>query len=265
MFGIKKKTEKNGSSVFFSATLAPADYYKGVLGVSSSAELLNVDSPFAKEQLAVAIIESINTRYSGRDESIFSVCRAIAAALSSKRGHYIIFAPSYEYTKRLYDAFTAKYPKINSICQRADMTDEERRLFLEEFSKDSDKYLAAFCVMGGIYSEGIDLSGDKLMGAIVVGIGIPAPSYEREAVAAYYDELCESGKLYSYIYPGMNKVLQAAGRVIRSEDDRGTILLIDDRFRDPVYKKSAPALWGKLHFFDNPKALKEYFESFWNE
>ena len=119
--------------------------------------------------------------------------------------------------------------------------------------------------MGGIYSEGIDLSGDKLIGAIVVGIGIPAPSFEREAVAAYYDELCESGKLYSYIYPGMNKVLQAAGRVIRSEDDRGTILLIDDRFRDPVYKKSAPALWGKLRFFDNPKALKEYFESFWNE
>ena len=262
---IREKTALASGTVFFSATLAPSDYYKGVLGVGSSASLLNVDSPFAKEQLAVAIIESINTRFSARDESLISVCRAIAATLSAKRGHYIVFAPSYEYCDKLHKAFEAKYPKIRSICQKSKMSENEKVQFLNEFSTDPDKYLVAFCVMGGIYSEGIDLVGDKLIGAIVVGIGMPVPTFEREAIAAYYDDLCESGKLYSYVYPGMNKVLQAAGRVIRSEDDRGTILLIDDRFRDPVYKKSSPALWGKLNFFDNPKALKEFFESFWQE
>ena len=262
---ISRRCAMGKSSVFFSATLAPEEYYRGVLGLSSSALSLNVNSPFAKEQLSVAIIESINTRYTARGESLNSACRAIAAALSAKRGHYIVFAPSYEYCSALYEAFRAKYPKIHSICQRANMTEAERRDFLGEFSSETDKYLAAFCVLGGVFSEGIDLAGDKLIGAVVVGIGIPAPSFEREAVAAYYDEISEMGKLYSYIYPGMNRVLQAAGRVIRSEDDRGTILLIDDRFRDPVYKKAAPALWGKLRFFDNPKDLKEYFEKFWED
>ena len=126
-------------------------------------------------------------------------------------------------------------------------------------------YLVAFCVMGGIFAEGIDLVGDKLIGAVIVGIGIPQLSYEREAIAAYYQDKYEMGKEYAYLYPGMNRVFQAAGRVIRREDDRGVIVLIDDRFRDPLYKKSLPGLWSGVRFIGNPKELKEELEAFWKE
>ena len=145
------------------------------------------------------------------------------------------------------------------------MTDKEKSDFLAEFSHGGGGYLAAFCVMGGIYSEGIDLVGDKLIGAVVVGIGMPALSYEREAIAAYYQEKLESGTEYAYLYPGMNRVLQAAGRVIRSENDRGVIVLIDDRFDDPLYKKIVPKLWDGMQFLGDAKLLKERLEEFWLE
>ena len=119
--------------------------------------------------------------------------------------------------------------------------------------------------MGGIYSEGIDLAGDSLIGAIIVGIGMPAISYEREAISAYYDEKYEEGKQFAYIYPGMNRVLQAAGRVIRREDDRGVIVLIDDRFDDPIYKKIIPALWHGMKFIKDPKDLKEILDEVWKQ
>jgi Rad3-related DNA helicase len=119
--------------------------------------------------------------------------------------------------------------------------------------------------MGGIYSEGIDLAGDSLIGAIVVGIGIPSLSYEREVIAAYFEEKYESGKQYAYIYPGMNKVFQAAGRVIRREDDRGVIVLIDDRFADPIYKKSIPNLWEGMQYVCDAKDLKAELDKFWSE
>ena len=119
--------------------------------------------------------------------------------------------------------------------------------------------------MGGIYSEGIDLAGESLIGAVVIGIGIPALSYEREAIAAYYNDKYEEGKQFAYIYPGINKVLQAAGRVIRREDDRGVIVLIDDRFDDPIYKKIIPKLWSGMKYIDDAKALRENLDEFWNK
>jgi Rad3-related DNA helicase len=119
--------------------------------------------------------------------------------------------------------------------------------------------------MGGIYSEGIDLVGDSLIGAIVVGIGMPALSYEREAICAYFDEKYEEGKQFSYIYPGVNRVLQAAGRVIRRETDKGVIVLIDDRFDDPIYKKVIPKLWSGMKFIGDPKELREELDEFWKK
>jgi Rad3-related DNA helicase len=119
--------------------------------------------------------------------------------------------------------------------------------------------------MGGIYSEGVDLSGYSLIGAVVVGIGIPQLSYEREALAEYYEEKYEEGKQYAYVYPGMNRVFQAAGRVIRREDDRGVIVLIDDRFDDPLYKKTVPNLWRGMQFLDHPDELRARIEDFWQE
>ena len=117
--------------------------------------------------------------------------------------------------------------------------------------------------MGGIYSEGIDLAGESLIGAVIVGIGLPGLSNEREALSAYYEEKYEEGKQIAYIYPGMNRVLQAAGRVIRREDDRGIIVLIDDRFNDPIYKKTIPKLWSGMKFTDDAKDLKSALDEFW--
>ena len=151
------------------------------------------------------------------------------------------------------------------ISQRKDMTKREKEDFLAEFKKETGSYLVAFCVMGGIYSEGIDLAGDSLIGAVIVGIGIPSLSYEREAIAEYYQEKYEEGKQYAYIYPGMNRVFQAAGRVIRREDDKGVIVLIDDRFDDPIYKKSLPSLWSGVRFIDDAKRLRELLDDFWRE
>ena len=119
--------------------------------------------------------------------------------------------------------------------------------------------------MGGIYSEGIDLVGDKLIGAVIVGIGMPTLSYEREAIKAYYDDKTEAGTQFAYLYPGMNRVMQAAGRVIRTEDDYGVIVLIDDRFDDPLYKKTVPNLWRGMQFLDHPDELRARIEDFWQE
>jgi Rad3-related DNA helicase len=260
---IRQRLSLGKSTVFFSGTLSPIEYYKDILGGDRSSAVLEVDSPFAPEHLSVSVISHVSTRFNQRDDTLLSICRYIAATLSAKRGNYMIFSPSFAYCEKLYSAFRAKYPKIRTILQKADMTSLEKREFLEEFERDDGSYLAAFCVTGGIYSEGIDLTGDRLIGAVIVGVGLPTPSFEREAICAYYDEVGENGKLYAYIYPGMNKVLQAAGRVIRCEDDRGVIVLIDDRFEDPIYRSSAPYLWRDMKFFADPKALNEHLKDFW--
>ena len=143
------------------------------------------------------------------------------------------------------------------------MTRAEKEEFLAELSKEDKSYLIAFCVMGGIYAEGVDLAGEELIGAVIVGIGMPSLSYEREAIADYYQEKYEEGKQYAYIYPGMNRVFQAAGRVIRRESDRGVIVLIDDRFDDPIYRKSLPKLWEGVKFIGSPRTLREELDEFW--
>lgn len=260
---ISKCLEKGRAAVFFSATLTPLYYYKSTLGADSTADTLSLDSPFVPEQLSVSIMDGVSTRYSERADTLSAVCRVIAATVSAKRGNYIIFVPSFVYADALANAFSAKYPKIKTIVQKKGMTREEKSAFLAEFSKEDKSYLVAFCVMGGIYSEGIDLAGDSLIGTVIVGIGMPGLSYEREAIAAYYDEKYEEGKQFAYIYPGMNRVLQAAGRVIRREDDKGVIVLIDDRFDDPIYKKIIPTLWRGMQYIKDPKELRATLDEFW--
>lgn len=260
---IRKMISRGHGALFFSATLSPANYYRASLGGEGSDQTLEVESPFATEQLAVAIMDKISTRYSEREDTILAVCRAIAATVSARRGNYMVFSPSFAYSQALHKIFSEKYPKIKTLSQTSDMTAREKAAFLEEFKKPSDSYLIGFAVMGGIYSEGIDLAGDSLIGAVVVGIGMPGLSYEREAIAEYYEEKYEEGKQFAYVYPGMNRVFQAAGRVIRREDDRGVIVLIDDRFDDPLYRKSLPKLWGKVKFIGDPKSLRAELDSFW--
>jgi len=260
---IRERLSKGHSALLFSATLSPLDYYREVLGGDRSDEVLEVDSPFDSSQLSFSIMDKISTRYSEREDTLPAVCRAVAATVSAKRGNYMIFSPSFAYSEALADAFKAKYPKIKVLSQKKDMTASEKKKFLAEFKKESDSYLVAFCVMGGIYAEGIDLAGDSLIGAVIVGIGLPSLSYEREAIAAYYQDKYEEGKQYAYIYPGINRVFQAAGRVIRREDDRGVIVLIDDRFDDPIYKKSLPKLYSGVRFIGTAKELRDELDKFW--
>ena len=262
---IRKRLDLCHSSVMFSATLSPLGYYKSVLGGERSDDTLEVPSPFSSEQLSVSIMDKVSTRFSEREDTLSAVCRVIAAAVSAKRGHYMIFSPSFAYSDALAKAFEEKYPKIKIIRQKKNMSNNEKAEFLASFKNEDGKYLVAFCVMGGIYSEGIDLAGDSLIGAVIVGIGIPQLSYEREALTEYFNEKYEMGKQYAYIYPGMNRVFQAAGRVIRREDDRGIIVLIDDRFDDPIYKKSMPDLWRGTKFISDPKRLREVLDEFWRE
>lgn len=260
---IRERLNKGHSALLFSATLSPLHYYRSVLGGDRSDEMLEVNSPFDPSQLSVCIMDKISTRFSEREDTLMAVMQSVAATVSAKRGNYMVFCPSFAYSEALAKAFNLKYPKIKTILQKKDMTTKEKAEFLNNFKEENDNYLIAFCVMGGIYSEGVDLAGDSLIGAVIVSIGMPALSYEREAIAAYYEEKYEEGKQYAYIYPGMNRVFQAAGRVIRREDDRGVIVLIDDRFDDPLYKKSLPKLWEGVKFIDHPKALREELDEFW--
>ncbi len=260
---IKERLDKGHSALLFSATLSPLSYYRSILGGDRSDDILEVKSPFDESQLSVIIMDKISTRYSERDKTLSGVIRAIAATVSARRGNYMVFSPSFAYSEALCEAFRKKYPKLKVLMQKSDMTDKEKREFLTEFEKEDSSYLIAFCVMGGIYAEGIDLAGERLIGAVVVGVGMPTLSFEREAISAYFEEKYEQGKQYAYIYPGINRVLQAAGRVIRREEDRGVIVLLDDRFDDPIYKKSLPELWGGVKFLGDAKALKEELEEFW--
>ena len=260
---IQKRISKGSGAVFFSATLTPLDYYRSILSADPYADTLEVDSPFDPEQLSVSIMDRISIRYSERERTLPAVCRVVAATLSARRGHYMVFAPSFEYAEALYNEFKAKYPKVRSMLQGKNMSAKEKDEFLGTFSTDSGAYLVGFCVMGGIYSEGIDLAGNSLIGAIVVGIGMPSLSFEREVMAEYFEEKYESGKQYAYVYPGMNRVFQAAGRVIRREDDRGVIVLIDDRFADPIYKKSIPNLWEGMQYVSDAKDLRAELDKFW--
>lgn len=260
---IQRRIDKGVGAVFFSATLEPLDYYRNMLCTDPYADVLKVNSPFDPEQLSVAIMDRISIRYSERKRTLPAVCRVVAATLSARRGHYMVFAPSFEYAEALYNEFKAKYPKIKSMLQDKSMSRAQKQEFLDAFSREEGNYLVGFCVMGGIYSEGIDLAGDSLIGAIVVGIGIPSLSYEREVMAQYFEEKYEEGKQFAYVYPGMNRVFQAAGRVIRREDDKGVIVLIDDRFADPIYKKSIPNLWKGMQYVSDAKDLKMELDRFW--
>lgn len=262
---ISKRLDKGTSATFFSGTLSPMYYYRAVLGGYRGSDMLEVDSPFDPSQLSVSIMDKISTRLSERDDTLGAVCRVIAATVSARRGNYMIFSPSFAYSEALARMFRAKYPKIRVLEQKKGMSVKERAEFLAEFEKESPSYLIGFCVMGGIYSEGVDLAGESLIGAVVVGIGIPSLSYEREAIAAYYNEKYEEGKQFAYIYPGMNRVLQAAGRVIRRDDDKGVIVLIDDRFDDPIYKTVIPKLWSDMKFIKDPKELRAVLDEFWRE
>ena len=218
--------EQGNSTIFFSATLLPVHYYKKLLSVKKDDYAVYAHSSFPQENKFLFIGTDVSTRYTRRGESTYQrFARYIAVMAEQKKGNYMAFFPSYRFLEEVHTCFLECVDhEVDSICQVSYMDEEQREEFLEEFEQEREKSLVAFCVMGGIFSEGIDLTDDKLIGAVIAGTGLPQVCTEREILKQYFNAADMDGFDYAYLYPGMNKVLQSAGRVIRTESDRGVIL-----------------------------------------
>ncbi len=258
-----KRLEKVRGAVFFSATLTPTDYFADILGGGEKTALLELGSPFPRENLFVGVMDKVSTRYADRERTPHESAQILAAAVQAKKGNYIVYFPSYSLLKDTWRAFRHLDRQTVCIAQKPSMTEAEREAFLSQFGQERPVSMLAFCVLGGIFSEGIDLTGDKLIGSIIVGTGIGALTSERNVLAEYYEETRGTGFDYAYTYPGMNKVLQAAGRVIRTESDRGIVLLIDDRFGEARSVRLFPRHWRGLSLIGDIPSLQEALRRFW--
>ena len=243
---IQKRLDKGKSAVFFSATLLPVNYYKSLLSTKKDNYAIYADSTFDSKKRLLAMATDVSTRYTRRSRSEYErIAGYINAVVMQKTGNYMVFFPSYKMLNDVADIYCEKYAdETELMLQKSNMSEAEREEFLDRFSEESDKALVAFGIMGGIFGEGIDLKNDRLIGAIVVGTGLPQISNERTILKDYYDAENGSGFDYAFRYPGINKVLQAAGRVIRTTEDTGVILLLDERFWQRDYDLLYPREWS---------------------
>ncbi len=258
----RKALARGKAAIFFSATLTPMDYYRTLLGGEPDDPVLQLASPFPPENLAVLIQDRIQTHFKGRAESIGDVVAAIGTLVQGRRGNYLVYFPSYQYLNDVLREFQVKHPTIPVLVQRPGMTEPERDAFLAAFSVEHGETLVGFAVLGGIFGEGIDLVGERLIGAVIVGVGLPQLCVERDLIRDYFQQQNSAGFEYAYTFPGMNRVLQAIGRVIRSETDRGVVLLIDARFNEVRYRRLFPA-WWKYWRVRHTSALGEAVGHFW--
>lgn len=242
---LKEQAKGYRSHVYFSATLTPVRYYMDMLGASDQDYTLALPSPFESERLQVDV-RPISTRYQDRNESYGPIAKLIADTIAKRKGNYFVFFPSYAYMKDVYDAYTKQEGSESGAViklQRTDMSEEERDAFLADFRPEGERTLVGFAVLGGVFSEGVDLPGDRLIGVIVVGVGLPQLGLERNLLRDFFSREGKSGYDYAYVIPGMNKVLQAGGRLIRTETDSGTITLVDDRYLQSSYRRLLPEEW----------------------
>lgn len=250
------------TSVLFSATLIPPAYYKKVLGCGG-ARAVALESPFPPGNLGLYCLPGISTRYRHREASVGPISDALAALAQSKVGNYLAFFPSYAYLRQVWADFTARYPGIRTIAQESGLDEAGRAAFLARFAPDPAETLLGFGVLGGVFGEGVDLVGSRLIGCAIVGVGLPQVSPRQEMLRRYFDEKDGTGFDCAYRFPGMNKVLQAAGRVIRTEHDRGVVLLLDDRFAQEGYRRLFPRHWAHLQYLPGTDALKQALQTFW--
>ena len=255
--------KRASASVLFSATLTPPEYFCDVLGGSKNTESISLPSPFPTENLCVSVVDYLSVRAEDRKKNYAKYATVIAATVSPKHGNYIAYFPSYECLEGVLDIFKRKYPKVDTVVQSKGMGAAEKERFLSEFKDDTDRLRVGFCVLGGAFSEGVDLPGSRLIGSIIFGVGIPALSNERNIIMEYFDNTVGQGYDYAYTYPGMNRVLQAVGRVIRREGDRGVAVLVDDRYADGKYRALFPTHWDDVKYTGNARSLAEIMRRFW--
>lgn len=251
---IKKIVTANGNAVFFSATLLPWDYYLKMLGYEDSDIKCEVDSPFLRDNFLI-MSYGLSTKYNDREAGAHELARAIKAAVSAKVGNYLVFFPSFSYMEQITTVYKALYPDSFVLLQKRKMSTLEREEYISKFAEAPQSTLVGFAVMGGVFSEGIDLTGDRLTGVVIIGTGLPSPSVERSAVTEYFNENDENGFDYSYFFPGMNRVFQAMGRVIRTESDRGFALLIDERFLHEETREIFPPFWQDIKTVSDAKDI----------
>lgn len=232
------------SHIYFSATLSPVGFYRDMLGADSDDYTVSIPSPFSSEQLEVVLLP-LSTRYRDRELTMEPLATYLQQLTEERAGNYLFFFPSYAYMNMVYERFTAGDPQVETILQHGEMSEEERENYLAAFEEGkSGGTLVGFAVMGGIFSEGIDLVGNRLTGVVIVGVGLPQIGLERNIMRDYFDHTGRNGYDYAYVFPGMNKVLQAGGRLIRSERDTGLLVLVDDRYLQPHYARLLPAEWS---------------------
>ncbi len=262
---LKEYLDHGRSCIFFSATFLPITYYKELLSGHGEDYAVYATSSFPPENQKIFIGKDVTSKYTRRGRTEYEkICGYIEGAVGQQEGNYLIFFPSYEMMEHVYEIFRSTKIAEKCICrlQSTYMTETEREEFLAEFERAHAGSLLGFCVMGGIFSEGIDLTYEKLIGAIIVGTGLPKVCTEREILKQYFDSKNLGGFDYAYLYPGMNKVLQSAGRVIRTAEDRGCVILLDERFEKWEYQRLFPREW-KQPVFGKISDLSGILQDFW--
>lgn len=250
------------SSVCFSATMTPQAYFQQMLGTADECDWYRLSSPFDPANLHVTIAGYVDTSYRARTDSIAEVVEIVRLLIESRKGNFIVFFPSYAYLELVYAAFIETCPDVAVIKQERLMTEEDRQAFLQRFQNSP---VCGFAVMGGVFSEGVDLKGKQLIGAAVVGVGLPQLGIDRDLIRDYFEEAgVERGFEYAYQYPGMIRVLQTAGRVIRSETDQGVVCLIDRRYRQGRYLELLPAEW-QPQTVNSHEQLRMSLNGFWQQ
>ncbi|MBT3315159.1 MAG: ATP-dependent DNA helicase, partial [Anaerolineae bacterium] len=255
--------KRSQSTIFFSATLLPLDYFKILLTGATDHPSRAFRSPFPIENTQLMIHNRISTKYKERADSYASIASAIEGICNAQSGNYLVFFPSYAYMAAVLELVKERLPEEQLLVQSRGMTETEREDFLNQFSTDNSETMIGFAVMGGIFGEGIDLVGERLIGAIVVGVGLPQMGLERDLIRDYFNKENGNGFAYAYQYPGFNRVLQATGRVIRTETDRGIIVLIDERFSHTRYRRLFPTHWRGFQVIQSDDEIKDHLERFW--
>lgn len=260
---IKQKLDFGKGSVLFSATLSPVQYYQNLLVGHTDDLMFRQSSPFNQNQFQVLVADYLPMTYKYRSQVVDSLCELIKKATDIKAGNYFCFFPSFSYMEEVYQRYIQLYPEAEVLIQSRELKDVEKEAFLANFQAQNEQVVLGFCVLGGVFSEGIDLKKNRLIGSIIVSVGLPQISKEQEELKRYFDEKNQQGFYYIYQLPGFNKMMQAAGRVIRTEEDRGVILLIDQRFSRKDYMQLYPSHWSKGVVVHDLSSMLNQLKQFW--
>ena len=261
---IKQKLDFGKGSTLFSATLSPVQYYQNLLVGHTDDLSFRQSSPFNQNQFQVLVADYLPMTYKYRSQVVDSLCELIKKATDIKAGNYFCFFPSFSYMEEVYQRYIQLYPEAEVLIQSRELKDVEKEAFLANFQAQNEQVILGFCVLGGVFSEGIDLKKNRLIGSIIVSVGLPQISKEQEELKKYFDKKNQQGFYYIYQLPGFNKIMQAAGRVIRTEEDRGVVLLIDQRFSRKDYMQLYPTHWSKGVVVHDLNSVLNQLKQFWH-